>query len=363
MACQIACRNTASPRSRIAAATFARIRARPRTVVVSKSAVAEPLTKTSIPVVQLDAAAAQAYKQSVERELRELSCLEDTEKFEEESYLRLQQGLLTPEILRVLQNVHTDAASSSAVLLKGFPVEDDLPPTLTDPPIKKDGFLAEAVLYGLARVWGRAAGFQTVGGAGTLRDLVTANSTVFSSSTELMMHRDYGLVPDANVPDVRLIHCLRPDKARHVQTLVTDNRDIVDQLDPQDVHLLTTVPLVFKTGSGQQFGVAKPTITGSAQMPHVSLFDEGVLGEGSSITADDPAAVDAYHRASDLAMKISAGVKLEEGDLLVVHNGRAVHARTESPIEPDGFGRWLKVTFVVAYDRIQGYTNEHYRDF
>ena len=63
---------------------------------------------------------------------------------------------------------------------------------------------------------------------------------------------------------------------------------------------------------------------GSDEHPILSLLEIAFLGKGAYVTADDPAAVEAYHRASDLAMRVAAGVKLEEGDVLCIHNGRSV---------------------------------------
>ncbi len=63
---------------------------------------------------------------------------------------------------------------------------------------------------------------------------------------------------------------------------------------------------------------------GSDEHPILSLLEIAFLGKGAHVTADDPAAVEAYHRASDLAMRVAAGVKLEEGDVLCIHNGRSV---------------------------------------
>ncbi|DBB00016.1 TPA: hypothetical protein ACH3X1_013880 [Trebouxia sp. C0004] len=99
-------------------------------------------------------------------------------------------------------------------------------------------------------------------------------------------------------------------------------------------------------------GCSKLVITGSDEHPILSLLEVAFPGKGAHVTADDPAAVEAYHRASDLAMQVAAGVKVEEGDVLCIHSGRALHARTESPHEADGYGRWLMVTLVMGYDRI-----------
>ena len=117
----------------------------------------------------------------------------------------------------------------------------------------QDGIVCEAVLFGLAKLWGRATGFKLVedgiearsclrlctltccglrqtylqpyaGKELTLRDLVALQSRQFSSSSELLAHRDFGIFAQDAVPGIRLIMCLRPDRARVVETLVIDMR-------------------------------------------------------------------------------------------------------------------------------------------
>ena len=56
-------------------------------------------------------------------------------RFEEEAYARLRQGFLTDQTQELLQSMHTDKHAPSAVLLRGLPCEDDLPPTGEEPPV------------------------------------------------------------------------------------------------------------------------------------------------------------------------------------------------------------------------------------
>ncbi len=53
-------------------------------------------------------------------------------------------------------------------------------------------------------------------------------------------------------------------------------RDVVRQLDSKDVHLLRTVPVQFRTASGQQMGCSKLVIAGIAAqefLPHAGTGD------------------------------------------------------------------------------------------
>ena len=71
-------------------------------------------------------------------------------------------------------------------------------------------------------------------------------------------------------------------------------------------------------------------LAGDDDFPVVSLFDEGVLGPGARIESENSEAVAAYHRASSLAKEIAAEVVLQEGDMLVIHNGRCTFIQDSS---------------------------------
>ena len=45
-----------------------------------------------------------------------------------------------------------------------------------------------------------------------------------------------------------------------------------------------------------------------------------------SYRADNPAAVDAYHKAARVAAKIAIGVKLKEGQMLIINNFRCAES-------------------------------------
>jgi len=51
-------------------------------------------------------------------------------------------------------------------------------------------------------------------------------------------------------------------------------RDVVRQLDSKDVHLLRTVPVQFRTASGQQMGCSKLVITGIAAQIFAHMLEQ-----------------------------------------------------------------------------------------
>ncbi|DBB00017.1 hypothetical protein WJX77_011072 [Trebouxia sp. C0004] len=185
-----------------------------------------PVFTTIIPVVQLDAIDAAAFKYNVEHDLKELSEVDAIEQFQKESHARLQR-VLSRQTESLLQNMVGNSKSSGAVLLKGFPVEDDLPPTLTKPPVKKNGFLAEAILYGLAHIWGKTATYKdmtpamlkppVLGEVGTLKDLVTTDQ---SSGMELNMHRDFGHLTQTFLRYVSSTACAQTKHAKYKHELL-----------------------------------------------------------------------------------------------------------------------------------------------
>jgi hypothetical protein len=294
--------------------------------------------------IEFPARFGQVFKQHIDALSGELNWKSDSTTFEQK-VSEILYDTCDPIIMQQLVRFTQDK-SYSAMLLKGLPVEDSLPATIGDPPIAKSSQLAEALVFGFSSLWGHAFGYEGMEDRGFIRDLIACDSAMYSSTTELKMHRDFAIATERFVPHLRLILCMRPDKARQVETLICDNRELLQHLTDKDIRILKTDPITFYGADKQAVGGAKPTITGTDDNPCVNLFDVGVFGKGAGYRASDPAAVESYNKAATLAYDIALGVKLTEGQMLVINNNMATHARTESPIEPDGYGRWLKVTHV-----------------
>lgn len=102
--------------------------------------VSTPDQTVKIPVVQLPAQTAQALKQQFEALQHELDWRHDTTSFEQKARAALDNACAR-RFLQPLFDFTTEGSAPSAILLTGLPVEDNLPPTVGDPPIAKVGGL------------------------------------------------------------------------------------------------------------------------------------------------------------------------------------------------------------------------------
>ena len=104
--------------------------------VLVQDPVSTPDQTVNIPVVQLPAQTAQAFKQQFESLQHELDWMQDTAAFEHKARA-VWDSTCQPGFLQPLTELTTEASAPSAILLTGLPVEDNLPPSVGDPPIAK----------------------------------------------------------------------------------------------------------------------------------------------------------------------------------------------------------------------------------
>ena len=91
-----------------------------------------------IPLMQLPAQAAQAFKDQFEALQHEVDWMQDSTLFEKKAR-EVLDNTCSADLRQQLSAFTTSSNAPSALLLSGLPVEDHLPPTVGDPPIAKVG--------------------------------------------------------------------------------------------------------------------------------------------------------------------------------------------------------------------------------
>lgn len=66
--------------------------------------------------------------------------------------------------------------------------------------------------------------------------------------------RDFCVFDEPRVLDFKLIYGIQNDPKHAVYTLVCQNREVLEALDPKDVDILRTTPLIFVNSSGFKLG-------------------------------------------------------------------------------------------------------------
>jgi len=103
----------------------------------------------------------------------------------------------------------------------------------------------------------------------------------------------------------------------------------------------TAVDASFLAGRANEFGPARPLVTGTRDEP-TFIFDADLT------VGIDAAAEEVVVAVRSAIADVETSVVLEPGDLLVVDNNVAVHGRSPFSARFDGTDRWLQRAFVVT---------------
>ncbi|MCY7314870.1 MAG: TauD/TfdA family dioxygenase [Rubrivivax sp.] len=266
---------------------------------------------------------------------------------------------LPDELLAALFRFSRDPASHGALLIDGWPIDAELPPTPTSGQLPAGGrsLHAEKSLLGLAAQMGTPVGYRTEKDGQLVHHVVPMPGGEFTQSNRgskvfLNFHNDSmydaSMVFNSHNPDFLLLLCLRADHERQAQTLYVDAREALALLPEAQVAVLRqpryrmaapsnyTLLIHGAKGDEKVWSAPVPVIQGPAAYPEIYLAANGVQ------PMDDGAqqALAALQQACEAAGHDSA-VRLAPGQALLINNRKGVHARTAFPARYDGQDRWL----------------------
>ena len=161
----------------------------------------------------------------------------------------------------------------------------------------------------------------------------------------LKFHTEDGFHPCK--PDYVGLICLRPDHERLAQTLTASVRTALDLIPARTISILRE-PLYrirlsssFMRGDNPQlYSSPMPVLSGDAREPDFTI-------DCHAMEAVEPSAEQALETMKSALDQVGIGWVLLPGDMVIVDNRVAAHART--PFKPmyDGQDRWLQRLFVV----------------
>ncbi len=170
-----------------------------------------------------------------------------------------------------------------------------------------------------------------------------------AGSVFLEFHTENGFHPAK--PDYVGLICLRSDHDRVAQTATASIRRALHLL-PDDTVQLLRQPL-YQIRFAASFVSAGQRDSGrdrkSPSMPVLSgdSIEPEICVDVHAMTSDDPAAQAALDCLTSALMQVVVGTILLPGDLMIVDNRVAAHARTAFRPRYDGQDRWLQRLFVV----------------
>ncbi|CAM6095584.1 unnamed protein product [Calypogeia fissa] len=286
----------------------------------------------------------------------DLSTTTDDAKIEQfvSSAHALVRRWLPQDLVCRLENYMYDPAESAVLVIRGLPIDKELPPTEPDLQIKKQGkHMSETWLVGIARIMGQVfiPDYLRRTGMGMLvRELYSTPDKVnyvgAEGSRELLdIHVDFGQVIPTKFAHIVLFFGIKGDPNKQGKTLLCDNRTLYRKLDPADIEVLRSEKLTWETKMAQ---FSQYIIEGPESNPRFFIFEENLTGVGGfdETVKASPQAKAAYKRVKKAAALLAEGVYLEGGDVILLNQKKACHGRSPYAPKFDGNDRWLQRIYV-----------------
>lgn len=318
----------------------------------------------------------EAYQHESSKWPHDLSRTPDPHKLEHfiASAHALVRRFLPPDVIQRLESFIYDPLQPPALVIRGLPIDPDLPPTSPSglqTKLDSGNYRSEVWLLGIARVVGQPFTLDCLArgklGLGRLiKDLYPApaqraaaaaaagDERTTNTNTGPGVHHlnkvdfqvDFYQLDRRCFPDAHVFIGLRGgDPANRGRTLVCDFRELYRTLDPADRALLRWHRLTWEVGAAPKEPLifSKYVIEGGEEdaPPVFNILDESAVRAAAVEVAvrGSGAAVAAYRRVKEAAARVGtarAGVCLGAGDVLLINQRRAAYARAAG----GGTDRW-----------------------
>ncbi|KAG6551538.1 hypothetical protein Mapa_006961 [Marchantia paleacea] len=272
---------------------------------------------------------------------------------------------LPPDLVRRLNKFNNDSSQPSALVIRGLPIDEDLPPTtIQGSRLKVGKYMSETWLVGICRIIGqpfnlRVGKLQSLNAEGIgmiFKDIIPHPSeeqkvSQNGSSAFLDLHCDYfQCVQECWIHTLAFIG-LRGDPQKVGRTLLADFREIYKRASAADIEILRKQPVTWRFGPRPEDWFTQLVIVGSEENPQIFLFDEMVISfqDAKDFVTGDPEVVAAYRRLKALGRDLAVehgGVRLEFGNVLLLNQRRVAHGRNSFQAKYDGNDRWLQKLYV-----------------
>jgi L-asparagine oxygenase len=264
------------------------------------------------------------------------------------------QQFLPAHICRKLLAMRLGVVTPTYLLIKGFPIDNDLPPTPIDGSWKNDKvtYISEAVLFGLAMMLGIPFGFVLEKDGRLLNQITPVpgkeNSQSSASATNTLGYHTEIAYHDGLRPRFLILVCIRQDKEKQAATNIVDMRRVISNLPEWAVDELRKHQFMFKIpdsfSNSSEWAAPKPILSGSLDNPEV-IFD----AKACKVIYDRKMGVYALALLEEEMNKpqYNVAIKLEPGDALIIPNYYVVHGRSYFEPNWDGLDRWLIRTYIV----------------
>lgn len=262
---------------------------------------------------------------------------------------------LPAELRAELAEFRRNGNEAGHLLLRGLPVQDDLPPTPTSTPAPLDRPLitGEAWLALVGMALGLPTGYAELRSGTVYHDVYPSPGAHYLSSetSETLLEFHTEMAYHRRQPQFVMLACSRADHERKAATLVASVRRAIPRVSAAAREELyrnampCNVDIAFRGGdaSGPQ---------ASVYVLHGDPLDPMLAYDRELLAPSEPVAVSALRELSEALDAVTEPVRLEPGDLVVIDNYRTTHARTPFSPRWDGADRWLHRMYIRVPERI-----------
>lgn len=253
------------------------------------------------------------------------------------------------ELIETLRAFVTDPLAKGALLIRGLPVDHQLPDTPWDGgrAVEKTTFVSEAVLLGLTQFLGHPFGFTALKGGEIVHNICPVRGSEGSQSNE-GSERDFDFHIESAFSELRADHlalfCLRSDHGGEAKTTLLSAQRAYERLAPEvqvelrKPHFVTVAPESWKALHAEgKSSAPRPVVLGPEGMIELCANLQSTRGT----TPEAQAALEALGNVLR-DPSLEEYVRLRPGDLLLVDNRKALHGRSVFKPRYDGQDRWLQ---------------------
>lgn len=274
-----------------------------------------------------------------------------TEQFLQDAQLAFHE--LPLDLRRRVTEFRRKSNRYGGLVVRGLPGDKGLPPTPADPreAPEKATYMSEFWLAVFASALGEPVAFSQEKSGAIFQNVMPTrgNAKMLSSeSSEILLdyHTEAAFHP--LMPDYLLLYCLRPDPHREAATLLAGSRALIPRVPLR--HRPVLFEREFHTGVDYSFGSPNglagngpvlPVLRGDPFDPLMRLDPDLMVGLNAE-------AADALGAVKSVIGEAEIPVFLEENDLLIIDNHRAIHGRSAFRAYYDGTDRWLQRVYVLS---------------
>lgn len=273
------------------------------------------------------------------------------EHFLREAEFRFHQ---LPEALRrAVIGFKRDGNKFGALVLTGLPIDPQLPatPDSQRPPSQKDTFWSESWLAMIGQALGDPIGYSMHHDGEIFQNVCPVpkeegEQSAHSSKVFLEWHTEQAFHPA--LPHFVCLLCLRQDHEKQAKTAVASVSNILAEV-PIYMRQVLFQPR-FIAGVDYSFGaVEQKQRKGGPVVPllYGQAYDPFLIFDLEQMEPVDRDAAVVLRDLRDIVKQVYNYVRLEPGNLIMIDNRRAIHARSQFRPRYDGTDRWLQRIYAV----------------